>query len=71
VVWQDHLGIALKIMKFTKKMANLSLIPTINDSPDDVVIANGTSCRQQIFDFSKRDAKHVSELLFNIFERVN
>ena len=55
----------------SKKMANLSLIPTINKYPEDVVVANGTSCRQQIFDFSKRDAKHVSELLFNIFERVN
>jgi hypothetical protein len=52
-------------------MANLSLIPAINNNPDDVVVANGTSCRQQIFDFSKRDAKHVAELLFNIFERVN
>ncbi len=64
-------GYSSKNYEISKKMANLSLIPTINDSPDDVVIANGTSCRQQIFDFSKRDAKHVSELLFNIFERVN
>ena len=64
-------GYNSKNYEISKKMANLSLIPTINDSPDDVIIANGTSCRQQIFDFSKRDAKHVSELLFNIFERVN
>ena len=64
-------GYSSKNYEISKKMANISLIPTINDSPDDVVIANGTSCRQQIFDFSKRDAKHVSELLFNIFERVN
>ena len=64
-------GYSSKNYEISKKMANLSLIPTINNSPEDVVIANGTSCRQQIFDFSKRDAKHVSELLFNIFERVN
>jgi Fe-S oxidoreductase len=64
-------GYSSKNYEISKKMANLSLIPTINESPDDVVIANGTSCRQQIFDFSKRDAKHISELLFNIFERVN
>ena len=64
-------GYGSKNYEISKKMANLSLIPTINDNPDDVVVANGTSCRQQIFDFSKRDAKHVSELLFNIFERIN
>jgi len=64
-------GYSSKYYEVSKKMANLSLIPAINNSPDDVVVANGTSCRQQIFDFSKRDAKHVSELLFNIFERVN
>jgi len=64
-------GYSSKYYEVSKKMANLSLIPAINNSPDDVVVANGTSCRQQIFDFSKRDAKHVTELLFNIFERVN
>ena len=64
-------GYSSKNFDISKKMANLSLIPTINEHPEDVVVANGTSCRQQIFDFSKRDAKHVAELLFNIFERVN
>ena len=64
-------GYSSKNFDISKKMANLSLIPTINEHPEDVVVANGTSCRQQIFDFSKRDAKHVSELLFNIFERIN
>ena len=64
-------GYSSKNFEISKKMANLSLIPTINQHPEDVVVANGTSCRQQIFDFSKRDAKHVSELLFNIFERIN
>ena len=34
---------------------------------DDIVIANGVSCRQQIFDFSNQKAKHVSELLFKVF----
>ena len=64
-------GYSSKNFDISKKMDNLSLIPTINEHPEDVVVANGTSCRQQIFDFSKRDAKHVSELLFNIFERIN
>src|SRR5210317_1760478 len=64
-------GYSSKNFDISQKLANLSLIPTINEHPEDVVVANGTSCRQQIFDFSKRDAKHVSELLFNIFERIN
>ena len=64
-------GYSSKNFDISQKMANLSLIPTINEHPEDVVVANGTSCRQQIFDFSKRDGKHVTELLFNIFERTN
>ena len=46
-------GYSSKNFDISKKMANLSLIPTINKHPEDVVVANGTSCRQQIFDFSK------------------
>jgi hypothetical protein len=48
-VWLALLVIAPKYYDISKKMANLSLIPTINDHPEDVVVANGTSCRQQIF----------------------
>ena len=53
-------------------MAHLSLIPTIKNEimDNDIVIANGFSCRQQIFDFSNQKAKHVSELLFKIFEKI-
>ena len=53
-------------------MANLSLIPAINNSDEkDFIVANGTSCRHQISDLSKKKGKHVSELLFKIFETVN
>ena len=53
-------------------MAHLSLIPFIKKEiiDDDIIIANGISCRQQIFDFSNQKAKHVSELLFKIFEKI-
>ena len=37
----------------------------------DFIIANGTSCRHQISDLSHKKGKHVSELLFKIFETVN
>jgi len=37
----------------------------------DFIVANGTSCRHQISDLSEKKGKHVSELLFKIFETVN
>ena len=65
-------GYSSKNYEISKKMAHLSLIPAIKDSSEkDYIVANGTSCRHQIADFSERKAKHISELLFNIFETVN
>ena len=65
-------GYDSKNYEVSKKMANLSLIPTINNSDEaDFIIANGTSCRHQISDLSHKKGKHVSELLFKIFETVN
>ena len=72
MVWQVPLGITVKIMIFQKKMAYLSLIPEINKTDKNAfILANGTSCRHQISDFSKRKPKHIAELLFNLFERIN
>ncbi len=65
-------GYDSKTYETSKKMANLSLIPAINSSDkNDFIIANGTSCRHQISDLSEKKGKHVSELLFRIFETVN
>ncbi len=65
-------GYDSKTYEVSKKMANLSLIPAINNSGEkDFIIANGTSCRHQISDLSQKKGKHVSELLFKIFETVN
>ena len=53
-------------------MAHLTLIPTINNSSEeDFLVANGTSCRHQISDFCNKKPKHISELLFNLFETIN
>ena len=64
-------GYDTEYYEYSKKMAHLSLIPTIKNEimEGDIVIANGVSCRQQIFDFSNQKVKHVSELLFKIFEK--
>lgn len=65
-------GYDSKNYEVSKKMANLSLIPAINNSDEkDFIIANGTSCRHQISDLSEKKGKHISELLFQIFETVN
>ena len=65
-------GYSSKHYDVSKKMAHLTLIPTINNSKeDDYVVANGTSCRHQISDFSNKKPKHISELLFNLFETIN
>ncbi len=65
-------GYESKNYEVSKKMANLSLIPAINNSDEkDFIVANGTSCRHQISDLSQKKGKHVSELLFKIFETVN
>jgi Fe-S oxidoreductase len=66
-------GYDSKYYEISKKMANLSLIPTIKRElkNDDIVIANGTSCRHQIADFGNTQPQHVAELLFKIYETIN
>jgi Fe-S oxidoreductase len=45
------------------KMAELALLPAIRSAPDAVVVAAGTSCRQQIADGAGREALHPFALL--------
>ncbi len=46
------------------KMAELSLLPAVRGQAEDVVIiADGTSCRQQIADRTGRRPVHVAVLL--------
>jgi Fe-S oxidoreductase len=45
-------------------MAELSLLPAVRKAgPDDLVVADGTSCRHQIHDGTGRDAVHVARVL--------
>ncbi|MFG1421030.1 FAD-binding and (Fe-S)-binding domain-containing protein [Roseixanthobacter liquoris] len=45
-------------------MAELTLLPAVRKaSPEALVIADGTSCRHQIFDGAKVDAVHVARVL--------
>jgi FAD/FMN-containing dehydrogenase/Fe-S oxidoreductase len=46
------------------KMAELSLLPAVrNAASDDLIVADGTSCRHQIHDGTEREAVHVVRVL--------
>jgi Fe-S oxidoreductase len=50
-------------IEVSKKMAELSLLPSIRKSPDSWVVADGTSCRHQIADGTQREAVHIARIL--------
>ena len=46
------------------KMAELSLLPAVRETPGDaLIVADGTSCRHQIADGADRQAIHVARVL--------
>ena len=46
------------------KMAELSLAPAVRAAPQDaLIVADGTSCRQQIEHATGREARHVARIL--------
>jgi FAD/FMN-containing dehydrogenase/Fe-S oxidoreductase len=52
----DHFEVSMQ-------MAELSLLPTIRQRADAILVADGTSCRHQIHDGAQRKAVHVAQLL--------
>jgi len=46
------------------KMAEQSLLPAVRKAgPETIVVADGTSCRHQIHDGTRRNALHVARVL--------
>ena len=45
------------------KMAELALLPAVRKAPQALVVADGTSCRHQIADGTRREAWHVARVL--------
>jgi FAD/FMN-containing dehydrogenase/Fe-S oxidoreductase len=45
------------------RMAELALLPAVRAAPDALLVADGTSCRQQIADGTGRAAVHVARVL--------
>jgi Fe-S oxidoreductase len=50
-------------LEVSKQMAEANLLPSIRNNEDACVVADGTSCRHQIVNGTKRDAIHVALLL--------
>jgi FAD/FMN-containing dehydrogenase/Fe-S oxidoreductase len=61
-------GYQAETIEVSQKMGELSLLPAVRAAaPDDLLIANGTSCRHQIADGTDRRALHIAE----IFDRAS
>src|SRR3984893_7670368 len=57
-------GYGAKTIDVSLKMGELSLFPAVRKAADnDIIVADGTSCRQQIRDGTGRDAFHVARVL--------
>jgi FAD/FMN-containing dehydrogenase/Fe-S oxidoreductase len=56
-------GYQAETIEVSRSMGELSLLPAIRAAdPEDLLIANGTSCRHQIADGTGRRALHIAEL---------
>ncbi|GAW36310.1 putative FAD-linked oxidoreductase [Roseovarius sp. A-2] len=61
-------GYQAETIEVSQKMGELSLLPAVRAAaPEDLLIANGTSCRHQIADGTDRRALHIAE----IFDRAS
>ncbi len=57
-------GYDAKHHEVSMRMAELSLLPAVRKAaPDDLIVADGTSCRHQIHDGTGREAVHVVRVL--------
>ncbi|PIB25789.1 FAD-binding and (Fe-S)-binding domain-containing protein [Maribacter sp. 4G9] len=57
-------GYAEEHYETSMKVGGLKLFPAVkNSAPDTIIAANGTSCRHQIFDGTKRMAQHPVSIL--------
>ncbi len=57
-------GYGAETLEASKQMAELSLMPAVRAAgADDIVVADGTSCRHQIADLGGREALHAVRVL--------
>ena len=57
-------GYQAETIETSKAMGELSLLPAVRAAdPEDLIVADGTSCRHQIEDGARRKALHVARVL--------
>ena len=56
-------GYEARHFEVSMQMAELTLLPAVRNAPDAIIVADGTSCRQQIADGAQREAVHVARVL--------
>jgi Fe-S oxidoreductase len=57
-------GYGRDTFEVSRAMGELSLLPAVrNAAADTLIVADGTSCRQQIRDFTRREPLHVARVL--------
>ena len=56
-------GYEARHQEVSRRMAEASLLPAIRAVPDAIVVADGTSCRQQIAHGAAREALHAARVL--------
>jgi Fe-S oxidoreductase len=62
-------GYGAETIDVSLAMGELSLLPAVRKAPEDaIVVADGTSCRQQIRDGTGREAVHVARVLARAVE---
>ncbi len=63
-------GYQAETLDVSKAMAELSLLPRVRQADSDaIIIADGTSCRHQIYDGTKRRAVHVAQVLLDATDK--
>ena len=64
-------GYQAETLEVSKAMGELALLPKIREASEDtLIVADGTSCRQQIAFGSDRRAKHVAMVLCEASDRA-
>lgn len=56
-------GLEAEHLAISRAMAEAALLPAVRAAPDAAILADGTSCRQQIRDGSGREALHLARWL--------
>lgn len=61
-------GLEREHVELSHKIAAQSLLPQLNETPSETIIANGFSCRQQIRNLTSKQPMHLAEFFASLIE---